>query len=117
MATVSSKRRQHPLRFPIPVTANLKLQSGADAASATKTIAELPGVVSVVQVHPGDEDEHYASMYVVTLDPDLATSTAETLANLVELVKECELNLPRKVRPPTSAKVPIAKAVAPPRRH
>ena len=99
------------------VTANLELQPGVDAASATKTIAELPGVVSVVQVHPGDEDEHYASMYVVTLDPDLATSTAETLANLVDLVKDCELNLPRKVRPPTPAKFLTAKAAAPPRRH
>ena len=74
-----------------------------DAGHATKTIAELAGLLSVVQVHPGDEDERYASMYVVTLNPDLTTSTAETLANLVDLVKECELNLPRKVRPPTPA--------------
>jgi hypothetical protein len=81
-------------------TVNLEIKRGVDASRATAAIAAVRGVRRVTQVHPGDDDDHYARMYVVELDPDFASTTSFELAELDE-VEHVEVNLPRKApRPP-----------------
>ncbi|MBL8679403.1 MAG: hypothetical protein JNK05_09575 [Myxococcales bacterium] len=80
-------------------TANLQIKRGTDAAVAVAAIATVDGVLRVTQVHPGDEDEHYARVYVVELDPDRAEKTSFALAALDE-VESVELNVPRKAPKP-----------------
>lgn len=84
----------------MPTTANLALSSGVQASEAMPKITRVPGVRRVIQVHPGDEDEHYARMYVVEIEPEQASDVAFFLAGLAE-VESIELNAPRKVSPPS----------------
>jgi hypothetical protein len=80
-------------------TANLRIKRNTDAERAIESIAAVGGVVRVTRVHPDDEDEHYARMYVVELEPDVAVKTSFALAALEE-VENVELNMPRKAPKP-----------------
>jgi len=64
---------------PGPIRLNVKLAHASTGETAEKVLSGTPGLRSVIQTFPDEQDEELSKHFIVEVDPSVAESALEKL--------------------------------------